>query len=249
MNVTWRFRRAVAATLLVACAVIGTHITAAERSSAETGRGAAADREDLPAVGWSPRFLFSEEPAMLILIDGSPVYRPIPETDLQRIVNTNAFIVRDDAGIHYLKLFDGWMEAYSLTGTWSVAGVPPTGAEQALRPAVASNTADLLRRGAAEQPAAATTLAAEPPVIFVSTEPAELIVTDGPPRFVTVAGTSLEYIENTTAHVFREPTDQELYVLSSGRWSRAWTTDGPWELVPASDLPADIAAIQAALRK
>ena len=40
---------------------------------------------------------------------------------------------RDAADIHYMKVYDGWMEAYGLRGMWSVAGVPPPGAEPALR--------------------------------------------------------------------------------------------------------------------
>src|SRR5437867_4280222 len=93
-----------------------------------TGRTIAADQSADP-----PRLLFAQRLAILILIDGDPVYRPIRGTDLERIVNTKAFVVHDTAGIHYMKVFDGWMEAYGLTGLWSVAGVPPPGADQALR--------------------------------------------------------------------------------------------------------------------
>lgn len=191
-----------------------------------------------------PRFLFSEQPAILILIDGDPVYRPVEGTDLQRIINTKPFIVRDTAGIHYLKVFDGWMQAYSLTGLWSVSGVAPHGVEQALREAVIAKTVDLLDGAIPGEPSEWPQLdAGVVPTIFVSTEPAELIVTNGPPRFVAIEGTSLEYVENTTANVFKEPTDEELYVLTSGRWFRSWRTDGPWQFVSGSELPADIATI------
>jgi len=191
-----------------------------------------------------PRLLFSEQSAILVLIDGDPVYRAVDGTDLQRIVNTKPFIVRDPAGIYYMKVFDGWMEAYTLTGMWSVAGVPPPGAQQALRRAVAARTVDLLDGARPGKPGESPKLdGGAPPSIVISIEPAELIATDGPPRFAPVGDTSLEYVVNTTANVFKEPTDDELYVLTSGRWFRAWTTDGPWEFVPNGELPADIAAI------
>ena len=216
----------VAGALLALCAVT-------------TGSTIAADRSEDP-----PRLLFAEQSAILVLIDGDPVYRPVKGTDLQRLVNTKPFIVRDTAGIHYMKVLDGWMEAYTLNGTWSVAGVPPHGARQALRRALAARTVDLLNGPGAGHPGEAPTLdVGAPPSIFISTEPAELITTDGPPRFAPVEGTALEYVENTTGNVFKEPTDDELYVLVSGRWFRAWTTDGPWQFVPSSELPADIAAI------
>jgi hypothetical protein len=189
-----------------------------------------------PATHAAPTVLFSEEPAILVLVGGDPVYRPLRGTDLQLLVNTKPFIVRDSAGIHYMKAFDGWMEAYSLTGMWTVAGVPPRGAEEALRRAVKTRTVDLLD-GAA------------PATIFVSLTPAELIVTNGPPRLATIEGTSLQYIENTTANVFKEPTDEELYVLTTRGWFRAWRTDGPWQYVPLSELPADIAAVPASRLK
>ena len=204
-----------------------------------TSRVVAADKFDDP-----PRLLFADRSAILVLIDGDPVYRPIRGTDLERIVNTKPFIVRDMAGIHYMTVFDGWMESYGLRGIWSVAGVPPPGARQALRRTAAAHTLDLLNGAAARRSGKPRVLDDETaPTVFISTEPAELIVTDGPPRFVTVEGTSLEYVENTTANVFKEPTDEELYVLISGRWFRAWTTDGPWEPVSRSDLPSDILAI------
>ena len=121
-----------------------------------------------------------------------------------------------------MKVFDGWMEAYGLTGMWSVAGVPPRGGEQALQQAVASKTVDLLDGATPGRPGDTPKLdEGAGPTVFISTEPAELIVTDGPPRFATVEGTSLEYVENTTANVFKEPTDDELYVLASGRWFRS----------------------------
>jgi hypothetical protein len=67
-----------------------------------------------------PRIFFAEAPALLIQIDGEPVYRQVERTTLDRVVNSQAVIVRDPAGIHYLKVLDGWMEAYGLRGQWSV---------------------------------------------------------------------------------------------------------------------------------
>jgi hypothetical protein len=193
----------------------------------------------------SPQIFFAESPALLILIDGDPIYRPVEGTDLERIANTRALIVRDPVGIHYLKVLDGWMESYTLTGDWSPSGVPPGGTE-ALEPAADAKIVDLVAGSGAQ---AVAGLVTQPPAIFIATSAAELIVTDGPPRYRTIAGTSLEYLANTTAKVFREPTDQELYLLVNERWMRAWTTDGPWQFVPVDELPADIAASITKTRK
>jgi hypothetical protein len=208
---------------------------------------AAGGRDNGQSQPGAPHIFFREAPALLITTDGDPVYRGVEGTDLERIVNTRAFIVRDHAGIHYLKVFDGWMEAYVLNGDWSVSGVAPEGGIEALRRAVDAKLVDRLDRDGS--PANTPSLATEVPSIVVSPEPAALIVTEGPARYQTVEGTSLEYLVNPTDKVFREPTDQELYVLVGGRWFRAWVTDGPWEFIRDDELPADIAGWIAKTRK
>jgi hypothetical protein len=140
----------------------------------------------------SPRIFFVESPALLILIDGDPEYRAVEGTQLERIVNTRALIVRDDAGLHYLKVLDGWMEAYTLNGDWSVSGVTPTGGREALERAVDEGTINLLDRTGSQ--AEAPSLTTQAPTVVISSEPAALIVTDGPARYRRVEGTSLEYL-------------------------------------------------------
>jgi hypothetical protein len=187
-----------------------------------------------------PRIFFAESPAILIRIDGDPVYRSVEGTHLERVINTKALIVRDSGGLHYLKVLDGWMEAFELTGEWLVSGVAPPGKE-ALQRVVDAKLVDVLDANGSQE--RGRSLEEQAPAIYVSLEPAELITTDGPPQYQTVDGTSLEYMANTNANVFKEPTDQELYVLISGRWFRAWTTDSPWQFIPSNELPADIAKI------
>jgi hypothetical protein len=196
-----------------------------------------------------PRIIFAASPALLIQIDGDPVYRDVHGTALQRVVNTRPLIVRDETGGHYLRILDGWMEAYSLLDTWSVAGVPPEGGRIALQQALAAKDVDLLnggheatRRQAGDNQRLAD---ADAPAIYISTTPAVLVVTDGVPQFAPIAGTSLEYLANTTAKVFREPTDHEIYILVSGHGFRSWTREGPWQFVPGDQLPADFARIPA----
>jgi hypothetical protein len=186
------------------------------------------------------KIFFAESPAFLVPIDGNPVYKRIDGTDLQRIVNTRALIVRDSANIHYLKVLDGWMEAYELMGEWSVSGVSPFGEKTALERTAEASTIELLDDRASSN-ARRRTLDGNPPAILISSRPAALVVTDGPPRFERINGTSLQHLANTAATVFREPTDQQIYVRIAGRWFSAWTTDGPWEVVSSDGLPADIA--------
>ena len=64
-----------------------------------------------PVPASAHRIIFAVAPALLVPINGDPAYRDVPGTGLQRVVNTEALILRDKANIHYLKIFDGWMEA------------------------------------------------------------------------------------------------------------------------------------------
>jgi hypothetical protein len=196
------------------------------------------------ATNATPLIIFAQSPAIVIRIDGEPVYRDVEGTGFQRIVNTRSFIVRDEVGMHFLKVFDAWMEAYTLDGLWSVSGIESDALTRALAQCVQENLIDVLDGGSRREPSDPPSLAKPPlPSVYVSTTPAELIVTQGEPHFVPIEGTALLRLENTTGRVFREPTDEELYVLISSRWFRAWTFDGPWEQLPKEELPADFEKI------
>ena len=82
-----------------------------------------------------------------------------------------------------------------------------------------------------------------PPTIVVATTPTELIVTEGEPSYVTIEGTKLQFVKNTTGNVFRHLGDQKTYVLVSGRWFRSASPEGPWEYVASDVLPEDFAKI------
>ena len=56
------------------------------------------------------------------------------------------------------------------------------------------------------------------PQIVVATQPAILVGVSGEPKFVPIPGTSLEYVSNTKAHIFRDTSNQRVYVLAGTRW-------------------------------
>ena len=65
------------------------------------------------------------------------------------------------------------------------------------------------------------------PQIVVATSPTELIVTKGSPEWAPLEGTQLLYVKNTTGNVFKDLSDQQTYVLVTGRWFRAPDFSGP----------------------
>lgn len=197
--------------------------------------------EAQPLKNDPPRLIFSTVPAVLVSIDGEPVWKPIKGTKLQRVINTRPLLVRDGA-TYYLHLYDGWLQTADLAGSWTVAAHPPAAlseAQQSLQKQV-----DLLDGSGADAASPKPTLANAPvPTVYISTAPAELVVTNGPPDYVPVPGTQLLYVKNTTGNVFKNLSDQAWYLLVSGRWYRASDLNGTWSYMDPTRLPGDFARI------
>jgi hypothetical protein len=198
-----------------------------------------------------PEIYFSPQQAILILIDGEPVLRPVKDTNLNRVINTRVLILHDKSrGKYYLHLMDGWMDADSVAGPWSVAWNLPRDLKKAPEAADQMNQVDLLEGSGDRRPslsAAANQNAL--PVIYTSLKPAELLQTQGEPQFAPIAGTLLLYVTNSENDIFIETATQDRYVLISGRWFRGTSMTGPWEFVPGDRLPADFAKIPATHEK
>lgn len=189
-----------------------------------------------------PQILFSTRPALLVLIDGAPVFRPVNSTNVERIINTRVLIVRAENKF-YLRLMDGWLESENLNGPWTIAGHTPNDLKKALDAAIASKQVDLLDRskGSLADAIKQNTV----PTIYVSTQPAELLQTQGDPQAASIEGTNLIYVTNTDNDIFVYTPSQTHYILLSGRWFAAQSMLGPWQYVNSEKLPADFAKIPA----
>jgi len=99
--------------------------------------GAEKQGAAVPVRNDPPAFLFSQVPAMLVLVDGNPVWRPAPGSNLLRVLNTRALILQDGTSTSYIHVLDGWMTSRSLAGPWTVAKKGPKGGD-----AVAKQLAD-----------------------------------------------------------------------------------------------------------
>jgi hypothetical protein len=203
-----------------------------------------------------PRIFFSTHPALLVLVDGAPVLRPFGGAE--RVINTRALIVKA-GGNFYLSALNFWYQALDIAGPWSPLARP-------------SDFLAQMRQAAGEQvdliaPAADAAPPAAPPALFVSTVPAELIQTDGPPQFIPIANTAQlqpaeltqadgtpQFIEvadtallqaqNSDDAIFLDRQTGEYFVLISGRWFKSASLDrGPWQFISSRELPADFAKI------
>jgi hypothetical protein len=188
----------------------------------------AAAREGLHGYSHTPpEIIWATNRTVLILIDGEPVLRPVTGSNLQRVINTPALLVKCEEK-YFLAGGGHLFVANSVAGPWSLSQMPP--------PEVAA----LVPKSEAEAAASSN----EPlPRILVRTRPAELVATVGPPDFRPIAGTSLKYAANTDSQLFFDSTNREAYVLLSGRWFKAGSLNGPWSYVTPHALPDDFAKI------
>lgn len=203
-----------------------------------------ANVTSLPVRNDPPQVIVSYSQAIQVPVAGNPVFKSVQDTDLERVINTEALIVRTkwDSQL-YLHVFDGWLTAAGINGPWTLAPSIPAGLNDLAAQLAQQGKVDLLDGGASAQPKPA--LANGVPAIYVTETPAELIVFKGQPDFVPVTGTGLLWASNSAVDVLINTANNDYYVLLSGRWFSAPSLNGPWSFVPSDQLPADFSRIPA----
>ncbi len=191
-----------------------------------------------------PKMRFSNVPAVLLLYAGKPVEQPIPGTSLRRAVNTPMFVVEDPATRRwYLSGGKFWYEAQAATGPFAPVAQPSPAVKQffdAHPPPADKAGGDAARKDAEKDLEEPTS----PPAVLVATEPTELFVFDGPPRYAPIGkDADLLYAENTQRDVLVHVPTSETYVLASGRWFRSKSLSGPWTFVRPDQLPAGFSSL------
>ncbi len=181
-----------------------------------------------------PMIFHSTSPAILLVTDGPPVLAPLSGTGLSFAVNTNWTLLQEKAnGQWFLLAGTSWLSAPDFTGPYQPAGVLPTDFSKLPNDPSFADVKKYVPNGPAPNPV---------PFVFVSTEPAQIIVTNGPAQLSPVAGAPLQYVSNSSAEVIFDPSTKTYYVLFSGRWFSAPSLEGPWVYATPS-LPPTFALI------
>jgi len=196
-----------------------------------------SNRQSEIEVNLAPPPIFrSEKPAVLVIFLGEPKLEQVKGTDVLFAANTNWDLFFDPRlGAYYLLNGDSWLMTRDLnTGPWIAATALPDGLAKLPED---ENWQDVRKHVPGEQ-------AKIVPSVFVSTTPAELILTDGPAQFQPVTGTKLLRVSNTESDLFMLAGEggAEHYFLAAGRWFKAASLDGPWHAA-TEDLPAEFARI------
>ena len=198
----------------------------------------------VPVKNEPPAFVFSTTSAILILIDGEPSWVPVQGTPFQRILNTRALIAKDSSGSIFLHVLNGFVTAQSLSGPWAIASNVP--------PALATLAQDLSQKHIIDlldgppndkDPSKIPTLQEGVPRLVIATRPTELVITQGAMDWAVLEGTNLLYVKNTTGNIFKDLSNQQNYLLVTGRWFTAPAFSGPWQFISGKSLPPDFANI------
>jgi hypothetical protein len=196
-----------------------------------------------------PEIIFAQVPAVLVVIEGEPQLAKMDGYDLEYVANTPFFIARDPrSGWYYLRGGGYWYASTDLMTGWKKIDELPgdvARVAKAVEEEERNQEAQATGQGTpSEQPMSAGRPAAIPEII-VRTHPAELIQTDGEPKFVPLQGTQLLYVENTQDDILMDLPTQTYYLLISGRWYESSSLEGgDWKFVNPEKLPADFAMIE-----
>ncbi|MCB1009908.1 MAG: carbohydrate-binding family V/XII [Acidobacteria bacterium] len=203
---------------------ISTESLSASLAAAEREQRSLAELKNDP-----PKIVFSDRLAVLLLYDGEPIWGDVDTSAYERALNTAYVVVRDKRSKRcYLTNGSSWYAAAQPLGPWQSISDPP------------ADLVAMLPKDDSGSPKPAT-----PPAVVVATEPTELVVSDGTPDWKPVGDGELLYVENTETPWLRELASQQIYLLLSGRWFRAASTDGPWSFVRADQLPESFKKIPA----
>jgi hypothetical protein len=158
-----------------------------------------------------PTIFYSETPAVLVNVDGDPIWSPIKENDLKFAVNTNWDLFQHEpTKTYYLRNNDAWLKASDITGPWTAAGKLPGSFDKLPRD-------DNWNEVRAALPGKSLS-AKQVPKVFVSFKPSEMILLTGPPSYVAVGNTNLLWVNNTESDIFRLGRTGAVYYLVAGRW-------------------------------
>lgn len=181
-----------------------------------------------------PKIIYSDKPSLLVVIDGAPRLQQNSQWGVETVINTPFIIIKNNNNKFYLYGGKHWYTAPSATGPYAITTSVPANLERIQSEIIQANKDNKVQQE--ENDYAISN-------IIVSTEPAELLQSNGEPNFTPVQQTNLLYVKNSNNDIFMDVSSQQYYVLLSGRWYKSQTLSGKWNYVASDKLPADFAKI------
>jgi hypothetical protein len=189
-----------------------------------------------------PEVFYSNEPAELILTEGTPVFAKIPGTGLLYISNSDNDVFVDEAQSQYYALLSGrWFRSKAFGGPWTYAGNDlPT--DFAKIPEDSPKGQVLASVPGTIEASDAVMLAQIPTTAVVNRAEAEAkakATYNGDPNFAPIQGTSMEYATNTQDKIIK--VGDLYYMCFQAVWFMSTSPNGPWKT--ADSVPSEIYTI------
>jgi hypothetical protein len=179
-----------------------------------------------------PQIIVSQEPAVLLIVDGAPALQPIADTGLSFVVNANMDLFHAASlKKYYLFIGEQWLSSSTLDKGWQNNIIPPDAFKKIPDDYERAYVKDLLR-----------TKSDNKVKVIWAKPPAELILIDGEPSTESIPGTNLMFVKNTEQNIFIHKSEGLYYYLSAGRWFKSKRLKGPWTSA-GSKLPEDFSKI------
>jgi len=186
-----------------------------------------------------PHVYYRRVPTVLVSFDGDPIWKEMKTEKLRIALNTPFFVVQDMISEKYfINGGDYWYVSEEPTAdTWEQTNSIPPHVRKFSEENAPQKPED-------DEEAEPTRLS--PPEILVVTEPSELVVTDGEPKYTPIEGTDLLYVENSDSDIIMDINSQDHYILLAGRWYKAKKLeDDQWTYEEPTELPEDFAKVPA----
>ena len=151
-----------------------------EASIEGDGSNSAASAEGLSTN--PPKIIYTTKPSTLVLIEGEPKLKENKEMGVEMVLNT-AFTIAKIKDLYYLNGSNKWYTSKDINGPWKYMKSIPKSLDK-LNNAIQESDKKEMDKAAADSAAKII------PEIVVSTEPAELIQSNGEADFSSIKGTA-----------------------------------------------------------
>ncbi len=187
-----------------------------------------------------PVIFVSEVPAELIILNGEPDYKPIPQTSITWVSNTESDLIFNPADSYYYYLVSGrWFKTQSLeNGPWSFT--TPTLPEDFKKiPAdheIGNLRASIPGTREADEAVIQATIPQTARINKKTAKAPEVSYAGGKAEFKPIESTTLNRAVNTDQDVIQ--VKDEFYLCYEGVWFVSKSSTGPWAV--ADTIPAEI---------
>jgi hypothetical protein len=180
-----------------------------------------------------PKIYYRDKHTSLVILDGEPKIKKDKDLDADRVLNSPNLIFKEGS---QWNMYEGgtWYKSSQVTSGWV--------AEKSMSAKVKSINEQIKKQ---EKEANGGKAPTDKPVItaiIISTEPAELIQTEGAPVYKPIDSTNLQYVSNSKNDILKT-ADGTIYILVAGRWYKSSSLNGPWTFNGSDKMPAEFAKI------